>query len=241
MNNIKNGQSAAEQIIEKPIKGWEAYYTISNDGKVYSIRSGRYLNKGFDKDGYKLVTLSAEGIKRTYRIHRLVAETFVDNPNNKEEVNHKDFNRQNNWFENLEWVTQKENDDWNKLHDHHGRYDIQKAYTFTNVFNGNSFTILGFKNVLKQLGGSKRNFMHMIQTYANTGAYIKSGRFKGLRIDTEDLKVHRLTANHGVGSSDPKYQSSHEERDIVTSSLKNEAVTGTNDSNGVELTTPHED
>jgi len=203
MNN-ENGQSAAKQIISKPIKGWDDRYSITNDGKVYSYISGKYLKGGFDKDGYQLITLSRDNYRRTYRVHRLVAETFIDNPDNKEEVNHKDFNVKNNWFENLEWVTQKENDDWSKLHGHRGRYDIQKAYTFTNVFNGNSFTILGFKNVLKQFGGSKRNFIDRVQKYANTGAYIKCGRFKGLRIDTEDLKVQRLTPNQGVGSSDPK-------------------------------------
>ena len=108
MNN-NNGLSAAEQIISKPIKGWEDRYSITNDGRVYSYISGRYLHKGFDKDGYALVTLSRDNYMRTYRIHRLVAETFVDNPDNKEEVNHKDFDRKNNWFENLEWVTSKEN------------------------------------------------------------------------------------------------------------------------------------
>lgn len=203
MNN-ENGRSAAKQILIKPIKGWEDKYSITNDGRVYSYFSNKYLNPVLDKDGYATVNLSRDGISRKYKIHRLVAEAFVDNLNSKNEVNHKDFNRSNNWFENLEWVTQEENDDWNKLHGHRGRYDIQKAYTFTNVFNGNSFTILGFKNVLKQFGGSKRNFIDRVQKYANTGAYIKCGRFKGLRIDTEDLKVQRLTPNQGVGSSDPK-------------------------------------
>jgi len=213
MNN-ENGQSAAKQIITKPIKGWEDRYSITNDGKVYSYISGRYLYKGYDKDGYELVTLSRNNYHRTYRIHRLVAETFIDNPDNKEEVNHIDFNKKNNWFENLEWVTQKENDDWNKLHGHRGRYDIQKAYTFTNVFNGNSFTILGFKNVLKQFGGSKRNFIDRVQKYANTGAYIKWGRFKGLRIDVEDLKVQRLV-NNDVPSSEGKCGTSQADEDIV--------------------------
>ena len=203
MNN-ENGRSAAKQILIKPIRGWEDKYSITNDGRVYSYFSNKYLNPVLDKDGYATVNLSRDGISRKYKIHRLVAEAFVDNLNDKNEVNHKDFNRSNNWFENLEWVTQEENDDWNKLHGHRGRYDIQKAYTFTNVFNGNSFTILGFKNVLKQFGGSKRNFIDRVQKYANTGAYIKCGRFKGLRIDTEDLKVQRLTPNQGVGSSDPK-------------------------------------
>ena len=214
MKNIENGQSAAKQILSKPIKGWEDRYSITNDGKVYSYISGRYLDKGFDKDGYALVTLSRDGYKRTYRVHRLVAETFIDNPDNKSEINHKDFNRKNNWFENLEWVTQEENDQWSKLHGHAGRYDIQKAYTFTNVFNGKSFTILGFKEVLKQFGGSKRNFIDRVQKYANTGAYIKCGRFKGLRIDVEDLKVQRLVQQN-VESSDSKCKASLQDEDIV--------------------------
>lgn len=213
MNN-ENGQSAAKQILVKPIKGWEDRYSITNDGRVYSYFSNKYLKPVFDKDGYATVNLSRDNVVRKYRIHRLVAETFVDNPNNKQEVNHKDFNRSNNWFENLEWVTQEENDDWNKLHGHKGRYNIQKAYTFTNVFNGNSFTILGFKNVLKQFGGSKRNFIDRVQKYANTGAYIKYGRFKGLRIDTEDLKVQRLVSND-VPSSEGKCGTSQVDEDIV--------------------------
>lgn len=80
----------------------------------------------------------------------------------------------------------------------------------------------------------------MIQKYANTGAYIKYGRFKGLRIDTEDLKVHRLTANHGVGSSDPKYRESLMDCDIVSSASKDAAVNRTSTVDDVELTTPHE-
>lgn len=213
MNN-ENGQSAAKQILSKPIKGWEDRYSITNDGKVYSYISGKYLKPIPDKDGYLTVNLSKDGYTRKYKIHRLVAETFVDNTNSRKEVNHKDFNITNNWFENLEWVTQKENDDWSKLHGHHGRYDIQKAYTFTNVFNGKSFTILGFKNVLKQFGGSKRNFMDRVQKYADTGAYIKYGRFKGLRIDTEDLKVQRLV-NIDVPSSEGKCGTSQVDEDIV--------------------------
>jgi len=82
------------------------------------------------------------------------------------------------------------------------------------VFNGNSFTILGFKNVLKQFGGSKRNFIDRVQKYANTGAYIKYGRFKGLRIDVEDLKVQRLV-NNDVPSSEGKCGTSHVDEDIV--------------------------
>ena len=82
------------------------------------------------------------------------------------------------------------------------------------MFNGKSFTILGFKNVLKQFGGSKSNFISRVQKYANTGAYIKYGRFKGLRIDSEDLKVQRLV-HSDVESSDSKCKAPKTGEDIV--------------------------
>ena len=213
MNNIENGQSAAKRILQKPIKGWENLYEITNDGRVWSIRSHKYMSPKIDQDGYKFITLSNK-VQRTYKIHRLVAEAFIDDSDTTKEVNHKDFNRSNNWFENLEWVSQEQNDQYNKLYGHHGRYEIQKAYTFTNVYNNNSFTILGFRNILKQFGGSKRNFMDMIHKYANTGMYIRNGKFKGLRIDSEDLKVQRLV-NNDVDSSESKCETPSSGEDIV--------------------------
>lgn len=103
---------------------------------------------------------------------------------------------------------------------------------FTNVFNGAQFIICGFRALRKQFRISGYTY-GLIQKYANTGAYIKEGLLKGLRVDKIDLKVHRLTANHGVGSSDPKFWRSFlKDRDIVSSALKDAAVI-----NGTELTT----
>lgn len=66
----------------------------------------KYCHHKLLQNGYKLITLSK---KKTYSIHRLVAETFLENPENKLEVNHKDSNRANNSVDNLEWVTKSEN------------------------------------------------------------------------------------------------------------------------------------
>ena len=109
MENNKNGQSAAEQILVKPIKGWEGLYTISSDGRVYSIRSGIYLKPRLSLDGYERVALCNGSIRREYRVHRLVAEAFLDNPNNLPQINHKDFNTLNNYLDNLEWCTNYDN------------------------------------------------------------------------------------------------------------------------------------
>ena len=61
------------------------------------------------KMGYIKATLCQNGIKKSYSVHVLVARTFIDNPENKPVVNHKDFNKDNNCVDNLEWVTYSEN------------------------------------------------------------------------------------------------------------------------------------
>jgi len=216
MNN-NNGQSAAEQTLVKPIKGWEDLYTISSDGKVFSIRNNRYLTPSQYLDGYQKVTLSNGSIRRTYRVHRLVAEAFLENPDNLPQVNHKDFNKLNNYLENLEWCTNYDNthysmdanrDGFGKQPNNRssvtGRFENCKAYTFTNVYNNKQFTIIGMKNVIKQFGCSLRLFKCIVSKYANTGAYVKQGFFKGLKIDSEYLQVQRLTPSQGVESSDSK-------------------------------------
>lgn len=192
MNNNKNGQSAAKQIILKPIKDWESLYMISNNGDVYSIRSNKYLKPRLSMDGYKRVALCKDGKCYEYRISRLVAEAFIENSNNMPQVNHKDYNRVNDWYENLEWCNNYENAHYS--YDNH-KWDIPrsyKVYTFTNVYNGDSFSIIGITNVAKKFACSKKNFKAVITKYANTGNYVKQGIFKGLRIDSDYLKVQRL-------------------------------------------------
>lgn len=68
-----------------------------------------FLKPNTDKDGYLYVTLSKNGKPRTHRLHRLVAETYLPNPDNLPEVHHIDSNRTNNNANNLQWVTQEEN------------------------------------------------------------------------------------------------------------------------------------
>lgn len=227
MNNIKNGQSAAKQILIKPIKGFEDLYLIYSDGRVYSFIKHDFLKPRMSMDGYERVALCKDGKRYEYRVHRLVAEAFIQNPDNLPQVNHKDFNRSNNILDNLEWCTNKQNcqysisnnrsgwgNDQNLIKNKQGRFNECKAYTFTNVFNNKSFTIIGINNVASQFGCSKKNVCSIITKYANTGAYVKQGLFKGLRVDTEYLKVQRLV-NKDVASSEAKCETSHEDEDIV--------------------------
>lgn len=85
------------------------FYTFSTTGDVYSKRYGKKLKPFADRQGYLYVDLfNGEGKKR-FAVHRLIASLFIPNPENKEEVNHIDFDKQNNDVNNLEWVTRTEN------------------------------------------------------------------------------------------------------------------------------------
>ena len=94
--------------IWRDIKGYEGLYKISSYGRVYSHYKKDCLKPGNNR-GYLYVNLYKKGKNNTCKIHRLVAEAFILNPNNYEEVNHKDENKQNNRVENLEWCDRKYN------------------------------------------------------------------------------------------------------------------------------------
>lgn len=95
----------------KDIRGYEGLYKISQNGEVYSFYKKRILKYGYTLYGYPFVYLVKNKIKKACRINRLVAMHFLDLPFNYKDlvVNHKDENPKNNNFNNLEWMTQKEN------------------------------------------------------------------------------------------------------------------------------------
>ena len=107
--------------IWKEIVGFEGLYEISNYGNVKSCK--RYVNFRFgkrlvfekllrlgkDKDGYLMAILCQDGTKKTVKIHRLVANAFIDKFDGKNVVNHIDSNKSNNISSNLEWVSSLEN------------------------------------------------------------------------------------------------------------------------------------
>ena len=93
----------------KPLIEFDGYF-VSSYGRVWSNKQKcRYLETSTDNYGYHHVRLYVNGKRHDKLLHRLVAETFVANPNRYKEVNHKDENKSNNRADNLEWCTRKYN------------------------------------------------------------------------------------------------------------------------------------
>jgi len=92
-----------KQPVMKPVFG--GFYLISDDGRLYSVRSGKFLKPDFDRYGYIYYVVSINGIRSTAKAHRLVAQAFIPNPQNKPTVNHKNGIRTDNTVCNLEWAT----------------------------------------------------------------------------------------------------------------------------------------
>lgn len=100
----------------KNIIGFENLYQISSLGRVKSLGNGKTWKKKekiikqvINKDNYCYIMLYKEGKRKNYKVHRLVAQAFLPNPQNLPQVNHKDENPSNNCVDNLEWCTAKYN------------------------------------------------------------------------------------------------------------------------------------
>ena len=107
-----------ESEVWKDVVGFEGLYKVSNKGNVYSVgrrdlrgnrRRGRMLKPKYNGSGYLTVNMYKNGKPKTRTVHRLVAETFLPNPNDLPQVNHRDEDKDNNNVENLEWCDSKYN------------------------------------------------------------------------------------------------------------------------------------
>ncbi len=122
----------------KDIHNYEGYYQISNFGRVKSLDRNEInkngvvrklkgsLKNSFISGGYVLVTLSKNNVNESHCIHRLIAEAFIPNPKNLDEVNHKNRIKKNNFLSNLEWCTSRENT-------HHARIRMKSSSKYVGV------------------------------------------------------------------------------------------------------------
>jgi len=163
----------------RPIKGYEGRYEISEDGQVKSlpkikgfyIRGELILKTSLDKNGYVRVTLSDEnGKSKTKKVHRLVAEAYIPNPNNLPEVNHCNGIKTDNSVNNLEWTTNVDNIRHaikSGLRDYH--YQSKKV-VITDKETGETNTFQSMKSASNWLG-HKRSYLAKMQLRRKTNEF----------------------------------------------------------------------
>lgn len=119
-NNMENfSKTELENEKWKDIEGYDGAYQVSNIGRVRSNKSGewRVRRASKDKDGYLQVALCKDGKEKNYKVHRLVAQAFIENyDETKIYINHRDECKQNNRLWNLEWCSAQYNSTYNNIH-----------------------------------------------------------------------------------------------------------------------------
>ena len=171
----------------KEINGFPGYF-ITPDGKVYTTRKCSGNPKGElrekaqlnDRKGYKRLKLSNSGKHKAFRVHRLVAEAFIPNPDNLPQVNHIDEDKSNNHVDNLEWVTARQNQ-------HHSAYQQAKLYILENK-NGEKFEVF---NLNKWCRDNKMGRRNLENTYKGKLNWHKNHRIVSVReLSLEERRAH---------------------------------------------------
>lgn len=167
----------------RPVKGYDGIYEVSNFGRVRSLDrcvvcsngvrniSGQIIKPYTDTYGYKVVKLRNGKTRKMFFVHRLVATSFICNPNNLPVVNHKDENKENNHSDNLEWCTEKYNTNY-------GSGKFRKANTWKKrieqlTLDGKHVAFYDSAADLERLTGGKynRKNISMAARGANKTAY----------------------------------------------------------------------
>jgi len=143
----------------KYVKGFEDLYSVTEDGKIYSHRSERFLELSQKKNGYVYVEFNVNGRVSYHRVHRLVAEAYIPNIENKPFVNHIDGVKNNNHYRNLEWVTGTENN----LHaiesglvDLHDLWEVRRDGELLGTYRG-------YREIIEEFGISKNTIYNSIK------------------------------------------------------------------------------
>lgn len=163
----------------KDIKEYEGIYQVSNLGRIKRVETDRILKGMKDTIGYLRVDLYKNHTASKKLIHRLVAQAFIPNPENKLQVNHIDEDKTNNMVSNLEWMTAKENSNYGTRTERMAKTRSIPIMA-TNLTTGESTEFYSGKECARQLGLDNSNIAKVLkgrltQTGGFTFKYLNKG------------------------------------------------------------------
>lgn len=165
-----------ESEVWRDVVGYEGLYKVSNKGNIYSVErrdtigrkcGGRIMQPVCNSYGYPHLNLYKNGVMKQKKVHRLVLEAFVPNPNNYPEVNHRDEDKANNNVENLEWCTRK----YNNNHGKRTEKASQKLFKKVKAIHVETGEVLKFSSVKEAVskGYSRSGVSKACRGVYNTG------------------------------------------------------------------------
>lgn len=172
--NIDNEQNLNEEITIGNFKGKKisnfTKYLISKEGQVYSTKTNKIKIAEINQNGYCRIELSNESGKKKFYAHRLVAEAYIPNPNNYNQVNHKDLNKHNNNVDNLEWCSEA----MNMQHNADNKPENSRKVLQFDLVDENK--LIGTYNSVKE-ASEKTNTNKTSIIHCCSGKYKKAGEY----------------------------------------------------------------
>lgn len=159
--------------MKKVLKLNEVLIEINSNGKIFiQVKNNRPYKLYKNSSGYTYISVFNKGKRKNFLVHRLVATAFIENPDNKSQVNHKDENIENNAYSNLEWVTPYENYTYGN-HRENVKQSSQKEFGITcevilHSENDKIVTFNSIRDAAKYLNMSNGSLIGQIKKYKGT-------------------------------------------------------------------------
>ena len=161
----------------KDVVGYEDYFSVSENGEIFSKRTNKILIQGVSKTGYKVLSSRIGGRKGKsicLKVHRMIAEAFIPNPNGYPIINHIDGDKLNNSLDNLEWCTHQQN----SIHAIVTGLNNPSEYNSGSKNHNSKVTendVIDIRNMFSVYEGKKRYFYENVASiYGISPYYIKS-------------------------------------------------------------------
>ena len=182
-----NSANDLDGEIWRDVVGWEEFYEVSNFGRVRTkqrtrasrsnseaVVASRIKKAYIDEDGYERVSLYADNKTKLLGVHRVVAEAYIENPDNLPQVNHKNSVKTDNRVENLEWITNTANIQHSI--ENGKRYPKVKSYPVIRLSDDKHFSSIA--ELHREVGGSYNEIVHILNTSENKPVCINGQYYK---------------------------------------------------------------
>lgn len=172
----------------KDIPGYEGLYKIDECGNVLSLYKNEYKIPQISKDGYWTVQLWKNGKAKRFKVHRLVAITFIPNPNNYPIVMHKDNNKLNPHYTNLQWGTLSDNSQQAYADGLMHYPETAKPKTVYELYNGDViYRVLGYRELQQVIQYTRYSTLSTIYR----GSMLINGPYKGFRVRKSESDIFK--------------------------------------------------